>query len=78
MVCAYLLSQSSSTVLPYLALAAIFVLILLRPLRQHYLPEMTFTVTGSLLKVLIGGSVLLFVLTFGAMFLLLMVNRTSY
>jgi hypothetical protein len=66
----YLLSQSSTTVFPFLALIVIFVLVLMRPLRQYYLPDMTFTPSASLLKLLGGGGVVVFVLIIGMIILL--------
>lgn len=66
----YLLSQSSTTVFPFLALIVIFVLVLLRPLRHYYLPDMTFAPSASLLKLLGGGGVVVFVLIIGMIILL--------
>ncbi len=75
-VLAYLLSQSSASLLPLLALIVIFALPLLSPLRRRFLPETTFTPSTSLVKVLVGGGILLFVLVAGVLFVLLVVGSS--
>ncbi len=75
-VLAYLLSQSSASLLPLLALIVIFALTLLSPLRRRFLPETTFTPSTSLVRVLVGGGILLFVLIASVLFVLLVVGSS--
>jgi hypothetical protein len=71
-VMAYLLSQSPPTMIfPFLALIAIFILVLLRPLRQHFLPNATFVPSVSLLKLLIGSGLVMFILLIVSVIILL-------
>jgi hypothetical protein len=69
-VMAYLLSQSSTMVFPFLALIAIFILVLLRPFRQHFLPHITFVPPASSLKLLLGGGLVIFILVMSMIILL--------
>mgnify|MGYP000225397596 CR=1 FL=1 len=73
----YLLSRPSTTVLPFFALIAILILILLRPLRQHFLPEVAVTPSALLVKALVGGGVLLFILVISVILLMVVAGGRS-
>ncbi len=76
-VAAYFLSRSPTAMLPFLALSVIFILILLRPFRQHFLPQVTVTPSALLVRVLVGSAALLFILVVGVLLLMVVAGSRS-